>query len=45
MTDSQVTCNLLYQLGISPHYKVFFHTAYAVSLCMEQRDRLLLVTK
>ena len=45
MTDSQATCELLYRLGISPHYKGFFHTAYAVSLCMEQQDRLLLVTK
>lgn len=45
MTDSQVTCDLLCQLGIYPHYKGFFHTTYAVSLCMEQQDRLLLVTK
>ena len=45
MTDSQSTWELLYRLGISPHYKGFFHTAYAVSLCMEQQDRLLLVTK
>ncbi len=45
MTDFQVTYDLLYQLGISQHYKGFFHTAYAVSLCMEQQDRLLLVTK
>lgn len=39
------TCDLLYQLGISANYKGFFHTAYAVSLCMERQERLLLVTK
>ena len=27
------------------NYKGFLHTAYAVSLCVEQQDRLLLVTK
>ena len=45
MTGSQATCDLLYQLGISANYKGFFHAAYAVSLCMERQDRLLLVTK
>lgn len=37
--------DLLYQLGVTANYTGFFHTAYAVSLCMEQPDRLLLVTK
>lgn len=36
---------LLYRLGVTSNYKGFFHTAYAVSLCAEQPDRLLLVTK
>ncbi len=37
--------DLLYQLGVTANYTGFFHTAYAVSLCVEQPDRLLLVTK
>lgn len=37
--------DLLYQLGVTANYTGFFHTAYAVSLCAEQPDRLLLVTK
>lgn len=37
--------DLLHQLGVTANYTGFFHTAYAVSLCMEQPDRLLLVTK
>ena len=37
--------DLLYQLGVTANYIGFFHTAYAVSLCVEQPDRLLLVTK
>lgn len=37
--------DLLYQLGVTANYTGFFHMAYAVSLCMEQPDRLLLVTK
>lgn len=45
MTNYRATCNLLCQLGIYPNYKGFFYTAYAVSLCIEQPDRLLLVTK
>lgn len=36
--------DLLYQLGVTGNYTGFFHTAYAVSLCAEQPDRLLLVT-
>ena len=39
------TYDLLYQLGVTANYTGFFHTAYAVSLCAEQPDRLLLVTK
>lgn len=37
--------DLLYQLGVTANYTGFFHTAYAVSLCAEQPNRLLLVTK
>lgn len=37
--------DLLYHLGVTANYTGFFHTAYAVSLCAEQPDRLLLVTK
>ena len=37
--------DLLYQLGVTANYTGFFHTAYAVALCAEQPDRLLLVTK
>ena len=37
--------DLLYQLGVTANYTGFFHTAYAVALCAEQPERLLLVTK
>lgn len=37
--------DLLYRLGVTANYTGFFHTAYAVSLCTEQPDKLLLVTK
>lgn len=37
--------DLLYRLGLTADHIYFFHTAYAVWLCTEQRDRLLLVTK
>lgn len=37
--------DLLYSLGATTNYAGFFHTAYAVSLCAQQPDRLLLVTK
>ena len=37
--------DLLYSLGVTANYTGFFHMAYAVSLCVEQPDRLLLVTK
>lgn len=37
--------DLLYQLGVTANYAGFFYTACAVSLCAEQPDRLLLVTK
>lgn len=40
MVASSAICDLLYQLGISANYKGFLHTAYAVSLCVEQQDRL-----
>ena len=37
--------DLLYRLGVTANYTGFFCIAHAVSLCMEQPDRLLLVTK
>ena len=37
--------DLLRQLGVTANYTGFFHTAYAVTLCREQPDRLMLVTK
>ena len=37
--------DLLNQLGVTANYTGFFHAACAVSLCAEQPDRLLLVTK
>ena len=36
---------LLYSLGVTANYTGFFQTAFAVQLCMEQPERLLLVTK
>ena len=36
---------LLYHLGVTANYTGFFQTAFAVQLCMEQPERLLLVTK
>lgn len=38
-------CGLLYRLGVTKNYKGFFQTAYAVELCREEPDRLVLVTK
>ncbi|MCI8422918.1 MAG: sporulation protein [Lawsonibacter sp.] len=37
--------DLLYRLGVTANYTGFFHIAHAVMLCVEQPDRLLLVTK
>lgn len=37
--------NLLYSLGLTPDNTRFFHTAYAVWLCTERQERLMLVTK
>lgn len=37
--------DLLYRLGVTANYTGFFQTAFAVKLCMEQPERLLLVTK
>ena len=36
---------LLYRLGVTANYTGFFQTVSAVRLCMEQPERLLLVTK
>lgn len=37
--------DLLYRLGVTANYAGFFHTAFALQLCAEQPERLLLVTK
>lgn len=37
--------DLLYRLGITANYTGFFHTTFALQLCVEQPERLLLVTK
>lgn len=37
--------DLLYRVGLTANHIYFFHTAYAVWLCIEQPERLLLVTK
>ena len=36
---------LLHQLGVLPKYKGFYHTSFACCLCMQQPERLQLVTK
>ena len=38
-------CDLLYRLGVTANYTGFFQAALAVRLCVEQPERLLLVTK
>lgn len=38
-------CELLYRLGITTNYTGFHETAYAVSLCVRNPERLMLVTK
>ena len=37
--------DLLYRLGVTANYTGFFYITYAVLLCAERPDRLLLVTK
>lgn len=37
--------DLLYRLGVTANYAGFFQTAFALQLCAEQPERLLLVTK
>ena len=37
--------DLLYKLGATANYTGFFYTAYAIVLCVERQERLLLVTK
>ena len=37
--------DLLYGLGLTGNSVMFFYTAYAVWLCVQQPERLLLVTK
>lgn len=38
-------CDRLHQLGVTGNYKGCRYTAYAVALCAEEPDLLLLVTK
>lgn len=45
MGETSEIYGLLYRLGVTGNYTGFFHTAYAVALCAEQPDRLLMVTK
>ena len=37
--------SLLHRLGITPNYAGYFQTAQAVELCVEDPERLTLVTK
>lgn len=37
--------NLLYRLGLTANYTGFFYLSYAIALCLERPDRMLLVTK
>lgn len=37
--------DLLYRLGLTANYTAFFHTSYAVLLCIQAPEKLLLVTK
>lgn len=37
--------DLLYSLGVTANYTGFFHTSYAVLLCVKKPERLLHVTK
>lgn len=37
--------SLLYRLGATPNYNGFFYTSCALQLCIEQPERLLLITK
>ena len=37
--------DLLYRLGITPNYAGYYQTIYAIKLCQEQQDRLLLISK
>ena len=42
---SAETQNLLYRLGLTANYRGFFYISYAIALCIEKEERLLLVTK
>ena len=37
--------DLLFRLGVTANYKGFYQMAYALRLCVEDQERLLLVTK
>ena len=43
--EFSAVCSLLCQLGITANYNGFFHAAYAVSLAIQNPNRLRLVTK
>ena len=45
MTQAALICDLLFRLGVTANYTGFFHLVYAVQLCAEQPEHLLLVTK
>ena len=42
---SAETQNLLYRLGLTANYRGVFYISYAIALCIEKEERLLLVTK
>ena len=44
ITISEIN-ELLYRLGVTANYTGFFHTSYAIKLCVERQDRLVQVTK
>ena len=37
--------DLLFQLGVTANYTGFFYASYAIQLCLEEPQRLMLVTK
>ena len=44
ITISEIN-ELLYRLGVTANDTGFFHTSYAIKLCVERQDRLVQVTK
>lgn len=43
--DITEICGLLYELGITSNYTGYFHTSHAISLSVQEPERLQLVTK